>query len=94
VRDLYRKAGWIAVKVSDSAVCDVLAVRALRHLPWQPAVLMIEVKGNASGGPYMNFRREDREALKADAAQAGAKALLVWWPPGGPYVEIPADQWP
>lgn len=74
---------------------DLLAVKVWRqkYVPDEHEVRLIEVKGN-SGGPYMNFRVEDREAMIETAREVGAEPWLAWWPPGGELQWIPAADWP
>lgn len=55
-----------------------------------------EVKANAGGKPYLNFRGPDRALLLEAATKAGARARLIYWPPGKdeePRI-IPSDHWP
>jgi Holliday junction resolvase len=52
-------------------------VVALRH-DLQPQ--LIQVKSTA-GGPYERFGPHERAALMLEAEQAGAAAVLAWWPP-------------
>lgn len=85
VRDLYRDRGWAAFRVSDSSVCDVVAVKG--------EVRFIEVKSTAAG-PYNDFGPADREALQDAAIAAGAVAWLAWWPPRGDLREISEYDWP
>jgi Holliday junction resolvase len=100
VRAYFRERGFIAIKVSDSAVCDVVAMKeAIKLTPGNGAtprsiVLFIECKANKDGGPYSNFRAPEREALVKAAEQAGASALLCWWPPNREPSWINSSEWP
>jgi Holliday junction resolvase len=80
--------------VSDSYLHPVTSerIRLLGPLTLA-AVHMVEVKAN-HGGPFMNFRQPEREALREAAARAGAQAILCHWPPGGERRDIPSDEWP
>jgi hypothetical protein len=106
VRTHYREQGYMAFKVSDSAICDVVAMKNGRTEPGDPPavrewlntppvadVLMIEVKGNV-GGPWMNFRKPERDALERAAERAGAVPLLIHWPPRGTMRLYYAHEWP
>jgi hypothetical protein len=89
VRDAYREDDWYAFRTrDDQSICDVVAMKAGHQS------IMAEVKSNKEGGPYMNFRKKDRQALIDAARIAGAMPLLVYWPIGGKRQDIPADQWP
>lgn len=57
-------------------------------------VRLIEVKANENGGPYMNFRKEERRAILATAVRAGATAWLAHWPKRGQLRYIPSADWP
>ena len=70
---LLRDAGFIAYRLAHGHA-DVLA---LRH-DHQP--MLIQVKSTV-GGPYTHFGPADRAALIEEAQQAGAAAVLAWWPP-------------
>jgi len=87
VVDLYLEAGYVAYRIAHG-VADVVALRA-----GEPPVL-VQVKSTA-GGPYERFLPVDRAALLREARQAGARALLAWWPPRRPTPQwIGADDWP
>lgn len=75
--------GIDVVEASPSAVEEGLAVLSF-----------YEIKSNVSGGPWMNFRPEERQAMLAQAEKAGAHAYLVYWPPYATPTVIPASQWP
>lgn len=81
--------GWFACRPRWAGVDVVCAKRG-------EGLYFDEIKANKAGGPWMNFRAEDRALLKLAAERAGAKPRLVYWPPGKhtePRV-IPADDWP
>jgi Holliday junction resolvase len=85
---LLREDGWWAIRTPASqGAADIVALKAYER------PRLIQVKRN-HGSPYMNFRREDREALVRDAAIAGAVAELWHWPPHGTLRVIPAADWP
>lgn len=62
--------------------------------PIVATVLFIEVKANKKGGAFMNFRKEDREALILAARAAGAIPLLVHYGVGMVRREYPVETWP
>lgn len=89
VRKLYEEQGWWTIRAAASlGDADVVALKA-GEVP-----LFIEVKANKAGGPYMNFRKADREELKLAAEKAGAQAVLVYWPARQQPRIIPASDWP
>lgn len=89
VKQLLIDDEWFAFRSPASlGVCDVFAVKCGER------PRMVEVKANLDGGPYMNFRKADRIALKAAAKRACADAYLCWWPPRGEPRFIHADEWP
>ncbi len=89
VKLLLELEGWFVIRAAASlGFADLVALKAGE----QPQ--MIEVKSNASGGPYMNFRRDDREALRAAAVRAGAVAMLAFWPKRGELRWIDSSAWP
>lgn len=87
MRDHYRADGWVAYRLPQPSAGDVLALRA------GAAPKLIQVKSTA-GGPFERFGPVDRAALLAEANQAGAHALLAWWPPGGKLRLIGPSEWP
>lgn len=81
--------GWFACRPRWAGV-DVVCSKAGHGFFFD------EVKANKDGGPYMNFRPQDRALLKLAAANAGAIPRLIYWPPGKdtqPRV-ILANEWP
>lgn len=88
VRRLLQDQDWISFRAPASLGCaDVVALKA-NHRP-----MLVEVKSTA-GGPYERFGPEARAKLELAAELAGADAFLVWWPPRGKPVWIPAAEWP
>jgi Holliday junction resolvase len=87
VADHLRDRDWICLKGTSFGAADLVALKA-GELPW-----MIEVKSTA-GGPYEQFRKDDRAALSAVADMAGARAVLAWWPPRGELRFIHSHEWP
>jgi Holliday junction resolvase len=87
VADVLRSEDWVVLKGTSFGVCDLAA---LREGSWPR---LIEVKANR-GGPYMNFRKGDRESMKIEAKRAGAQAWLAYWPPNGALQMIPEWEWP
>lgn len=85
--DALRSEGWVVLKGTTYGTCDLVAMRA-----GDPPML-IEVK-STSGGPYERFGPDDRAALRAAAEQAGAQAVLAYWPPRKPLRLIFAAEWP
>jgi Holliday junction resolvase len=86
--NLLRADGWVVKGTGDAhGVFDLIAAR-------KGELMFIEVKANRKGGPYMNFRKQDREDLLAEAEQAGAEAWLVHWPPNKQPSWIPPALWP
>jgi Holliday junction resolvase len=74
---------------------DLIATRPFNLNGYELAeVRLIEVKANEKGGPYMNFRKEERRALAATAVRAGATAWLAYWPKRGSLQWIAAEDWP
>ena len=81
--------GWVVARCAGSkGEYDLMASR-VGH-----TTQLIEVK-STKAGPYSTFGPAKREALLEAAYQAGAVALLVWWPADrkGPRI-IPASAWP
>jgi Holliday junction resolvase len=83
-----RASRWVVYRAAGSHGCaDLVALRA-GEAPW-----LVQVKGTAAG-PYEHFGPAERAELAAEAEQAGAVAMLCWWPPRRPARWIPADEWP
>lgn len=87
VADHYRNDDWVVLKGTSFGVADLAALKD-GHRPH-----LIEVKSTA-GGPYETFRKADRASMVAEAARAGAVAMLAWWPPRGKLRLIPSSEWP
>lgn len=88
VRDYYRGDGWVAFNAPASlGVADVIALKA-GHNPQ-----LVECKASATA-PYKHFPPADRARLSAAAKQAGADAVLAWWPSRKPLQLIPESEWP
>lgn len=89
VKHWLRDDGWWTVRCSNSlGDADVLALKA------GETPRMIEVKSNKTGGPWMNFRKADRDEMVAAATMAGARAELCYWPPRAQPRFIPSEEWP
>jgi Holliday junction resolvase len=87
VAQLLRDAGFIAYRAAHGNA-DVIALRH-DHEP-----MLIQVKSTA-GGPYERFGPHDRVALINEARDAGAAAVLCWWPPRRTVPEwIDSADWP
>lgn len=86
VRNELRKLGWFVGRLHLS-IADLVALK-----DGEPSRL-VEVKAN-QGSPYMNFRSEDRLALRVAAELAGAEAWLAHWPARAELRWIPASEWP
>jgi Holliday junction resolvase len=84
---LLRDAGFIAYRLAHGNA----DVAAMRH-DHQP--MLIQVKSTA-GGPYERFGPYERAALLLEAEQAGAAAVLAWWPPRRRVPKwIDSSDWP
>lgn len=71
-----REDGWIVKGTGDAhGAIDLIALKCGER----PMVL--QVKGNKTGGPYMNFRRPERTLLLEEASRAGADPWLIYAPP-------------
>ena len=100
-----RRDGWIVGSLRESAEAgDLIGAKAtaaydLDREEWErltdhPQVLIVEVKANRAGGPYANFRRPQRDALRVEAELAGARPVLAYAPPNQPTRWIGPDDWP
>jgi len=88
VRRHLEAEGWWTVRAAGSlGDADVLALKAGSE------PLMIEVKSTAAG-PFHSFGPGDRQALLGAATVAGARAVLIWWPPRKPMKWIWPEEWP
>lgn len=102
VKKLLEEEGWFVIRAPGSlGVADLVAIRKLKvSLEGTPVkaslttVRFIECKANEKGGPYMNFRPEDRQALIDAAEKAGARAELAFWPKFGNLTWIGSEAWP
>lgn len=100
VRQWYQDRGWLAFRAPASlGVADVVAMRAgTDPFTLQPQsrwahVALCEVKSTVAG-PYHSFGPEARQRLSAAARQAGAVAVLAWWPPRGELKFLYESDWP
>lgn len=75
VADLLVGDGWVVYRSAGSHGCGDLVALKVRY-----ASLLVQVKATA-GGPFEHFRPAERQQLYAEARQAGARAILAWWPP-------------
>jgi Holliday junction resolvase len=88
VRDMLRDDGWVVYRAAGSHGCaDLVALRA----DMEP--LLLQIKSDARN-PFNHFGPEDRAALIAEGAKAGAGVVLVWWPPRCEPTFIDSPQWP
>jgi Holliday junction resolvase len=88
VRDYLQSEDWWVCRAAGSlGDADLVALKD-GHKP-----LLIEVKSTA-GGPYERFGPKDRADLLFAAKLAGAKAVLVWWPPHGGREWLWPASWP
>ena len=102
VKKLLEEEGWFVIRAPGSlGVADLVAIREESHCyGWDdydvshPVVRFVECKANEKGGPYMNFRPPDRQALIEAAEKAGARAELAYWPKRGNLVWIGSEAWP
>lgn len=79
---------WVLRSPASKGTADLIALRAGK-IP-----RFIEVKANVDGGPFMNFRKEERAELVREAYRAGAKAELCYWPPRGERRFLLPSEWP
>jgi Holliday junction resolvase len=99
--DYLRSLGWWVahVKTGRRTADNLCAVdlAAARLIDGCVELVFIEVKSTA-GGPFETFGPQKRSAFLREAQKAGAKARLVWMPPGVGKPEnarvIPAAEWP
>jgi Holliday junction resolvase len=87
VAEKLREDGYVVLKGTTYGSCDLAAFKR-GYVP-----MLIEVKSTA-GGPYQTFGPAERQALLLDAHQAGARAVLAWWPPRKQMRLIPSSEWP
>jgi Holliday junction resolvase len=87
VADKLRSDDWVVVKGTTYGVADLCALQVGK------TPMLIEVKSTI-GGPYHSFGPKDRADMIAEAARAGAQAVLAWWPPRGKLRLIPSSEWP
>lgn len=93
VRKLLESEGWWTCRAAGSmGDADIVALKA--NSLNKPQAMILEVKANKSGGPYMNFRPVSRNELSGAARKAGAEAFLYYWPPNGELQRIPEGEWP
>lgn len=93
VKKLLEEQGWFVIRAPGSlGVADLVAIQP--DGLGLPVVRFIECKANEKGGPYMNFRPEDRQALVDAADKAGARAELAFWPKRGNLTWIGSEAWP
>lgn len=90
VADELRDDGWVVKGTGDAhGAVDLIALKA-GEVP-----RLVQVKGNRSGGAFMNFRPEERAELLREALAAGAEAWLAYAPPDRkPTRWIPPSEWP
>jgi Holliday junction resolvase len=89
LRDKYIDEGWICHRSPASiGTYDLIALKA----GYKPR--LIEVKANVDGGPYKTFGPAKRKELQGAAEQAGADAILAYWPPHCNLKEIFSKDWP
>ena len=81
----YRALGFVVYRLA-AGCADVVLMKA-GH-----GVKLAQVKSTRK--PYDHFPPVERDALMHEAIAAGAAPVLMWWPKGGPLVEIPACEWP
>lgn len=84
-----RTDGWIVKGTGDAhGAIDQIHCRS-------GEVRLVQVKGNRSGGPFANFRPDERQLMNEEAFQAGFKAWLAYAPPDRQPVRwIPSWEWP
>ena len=87
VAAVLRERGWVVLKGTTYGTADLAAMKA------GETPMLIEVKSTI-GGPYHSFGPGDRRELAAAAEQAGADAVLAYWPPRGGLALIFEADWP
>ena len=94
VKKLLEEEGWFVIRAPGSlGVADLVAIAGPVGYGGS-IVRFIECKANEKGGPYMNFRPDDRQALIDAAEKAGARAELAFWPKRGNLTWIGSEAWP
>ena len=89
VADLYRANGWVVYRSAGShGPADLVAMKSGRQNE------LIQVKATAAG-PFASFGPAERDGLRDEAIQAGARAVLCWYPPDrkGPRF-LHVQDWP
>lgn len=88
VVELFKLRGWFAIRAAGShGPADVVAVRNGHQ------TLLIQVKTDVAG-PYAHFGPNERKELREACRIAGARGLLLWWPPHGAKSYIFEEGWP
>lgn len=86
--DRLRAQGWWCVRAAGSHGCADIAALKAGERP-----LLIQVKSDVRSA-FNNFPPAERAELVATAAQTGADAWLVWWPPRRDPEWIEPERWP
>lgn len=82
-----RNDGWICTRTPASlGTMDIIALKA-GEIP-----RFIQLKGTMK--PFSGFTPFERFDLLKEAAQAGARAELCWWPKHGRPEFIGPEDWP
>jgi Holliday junction resolvase len=85
---LFRERGWSATRSAGShGPADVVCLRE----GYQP--ILVQVKTDTAG-PWAHFGPQERRELREEARRAGARALLLHWPPRGTRKFIFEEGWP
>ena len=80
--------GWVVVRTAGSlGAADLVCLR------WDQVPRVVQVKTDVRS-PWNNFSPEQRRALTKLAADAGAEAWLLYWPPGKQPKWIAPHTWP
>jgi hypothetical protein len=80
--------GWFVIRPGGSLGCaDLIGLRDGRRPKF------VQVKSSAQGA-YEHFRPAERRKLSLTAKDAGAEAVLAWWPPRGQLRWIAEEEWP
>lgn len=83
-----RDMGHVAYRTPQSrGAADVIDL-------YEGQINLVQIKTGGTS-PWSHFGPQERSRLLAEAKQAGARAVLFWWPAGRkPLQVIESDRWP